>query len=80
MVVVMSLGLSKLTPEQRMAIGAELKKKPKKELEDFLLNLSDEERDELMYDTYVWLRPKQYVPIDHEKNVVLALCGRGSFY
>lgn len=73
----MSLGLKNLTPEQRMQIGAELKKKPKDELEKFLLGLTPEQRDELMYDTYVWLRPKQYVPIDRERNVHLALCGRG---
>ena len=73
----MSLGLDLLTPLQLIEMGELLRNKPKKELEDFLLSLSDEEREELLYSEYVWLRKSQYVPIDLNKNITMILAGRG---
>lgn len=76
----MALNLKKLSPEKRMEIGAELRKKPKKELEEFILNLTPDEREELMYDSYIWLRKKQYNPVNLEKNITLVMAGRGLTY
>lgn len=73
----MSLGLDLLTPMQLIEMGAMLRVKPKDELEKFLLELTPAEREEILYNEYVWLRKNQYVPIDLDKNITMILAGRG---
>lgn len=74
----MGLGLTDMSPMQRIEFGQALKAKPKEELRDFLQNtLNAEERAELLYDPCVWLRPNQYVALNEDKPITLLLAGRG---
>ena len=73
----MALGLNQLSPEKLIEMGMAFKEKSKEEQRDFILELEPEEREELLYNPYFWLRPNQYVPIDLEKNITLVMAGRG---
>jgi len=72
------MDLKSLTPTQKIELGQMLKQKPKEELARFLASLSPKERDEILYDTHLWLRPNQYIDdSDPSKPVILLQTGRG---
>ena len=69
--------LSDLTPEQRLDLGDRLRAMPDNEKQAFLENLTENQRLELLHDPIIWLRRKQWIPPDPEKNIALCLAGRG---
>lgn len=73
----MALGLNQLSPEKRIEMGLAFKAKPSEEQRDFILSLEPEEREELLFDPFFWMRKDQLPNFTDEKNIVLIMAGRG---
>lgn len=69
--------LSDLSPEQRLDLGERLRAMPDDEKQAFLENLTENQRLELLHDPVIWLRRKQWIPPDPDRNIMLLLTGRG---
>lgn len=69
--------LADLTPEARLDLGDKLRAMSDADKMQFLDTLTPAQQSELLYDPLIWLRPKQFVPPDPDKNIALVMSGRG---
>ena len=69
--------LSDLTPEQRLDLGDKLRSMDDVQKRQFMESLTVEQQKELLYDSIIHLRRKQFIPVNTEKNIHLINAGRG---
>lgn len=72
--------LSDSRDPMKAALGAKLrqmKKEDPEKLQEVLMNMTDQEAKEILYDFEIWCRPEQWIDLSEPQPTTIILSGRG---